>query len=127
MQTSIAPWLSVRDGAAAVEFYKRALGAEEAYRLDGPDEAVIVAHLMVDGAAFWLQEDGATSPAVGIAGSVRMIVTVEDPDAVFARAVAAGATAVAQVHDEHGWRTGRVTDPFGHDWEFARQLGGTGG
>jgi PhnB protein len=51
-----------------------------------------------------------------------MIVSVDDPDAAFARAVAAGANVVADVHDEHGWRTGRITDPFGHDWELSRPL-----
>jgi PhnB protein len=51
-----------------------------------------------------------------------MIVTVDDPDAHFARAVTAGATEVAPVADEYGWRTGRVTDPFGYDWEFSRPL-----
>jgi PhnB protein len=51
-----------------------------------------------------------------------MILSVEDPDALFERAVGAGAAAVAPVHDEHGWRTGRLTDPFGHDWEVSRRL-----
>jgi uncharacterized glyoxalase superfamily protein PhnB len=47
---------------------------------------------------------------------------VEDPDALFERAVGAGAAAMAPVHDEHGWRTGRLTDPFGHDWEVSKRL-----
>jgi PhnB protein len=51
-----------------------------------------------------------------------MILSVGDPDALFERAVGAGAAAVAPVHDEHGWRTGRLTDPFGHDWEVSRRL-----
>jgi PhnB protein len=51
-----------------------------------------------------------------------MILSVQDPDALFERAVAAGAAAVAPIHDEHGWRTGRLTDPFGHDWEVSRRL-----
>jgi PhnB protein len=51
-----------------------------------------------------------------------MIVTVDDPDALFARAVTAGATVVSPVHEEHGWRTGRVTDPFGHDWEMSKPI-----
>jgi uncharacterized glyoxalase superfamily protein PhnB len=46
---------------------------------------------------------------------------VEDPDALFERAVGAGAAAMAPVHDEHGWRTGRLTDPFGHDWEVSKR------
>ena len=127
VKTSIAPWLAVRDGAGAVDYYKRALGAAETYRLDGDNGQVIVAQLSVDSAAFWIQDDGEASPDArgsAAAPSVRMILTVDDPDALFARAVAAGATPVAQVHEEHGWRSGRVTDPYGHDWEFAKPLAG---
>ena len=50
-----------------------------------------------------------------------MVLSVEDPDAMFDRSVEAGAVIVAGVHEEHGWRTGRITDPFGHDWEISRQ------
>jgi len=52
-----------------------------------------------------------------------MILSVEDPDAVFDQAVAAGAAVVAPVNEAYGWRTGRITDPFGHDWETSRRLG----
>jgi PhnB protein len=51
-----------------------------------------------------------------------MLLVVEDPDAAIARAVAAGATLVAAASDEHGWRLGRVADPFGHDWEIGTPL-----
>jgi PhnB protein len=76
----------------------------------------------VGGAPFWVQDDPDASPVAPGVGSVRMIVSVEDPFAAFERAIAAGAIVVAPVHDEHGWRTGRLTDPFGHDWEFSREL-----
>jgi PhnB protein len=56
-------------------------------------------------------------------GSVRLLLTVADPDAVVARAVAAGATVVAAVEEAHGWRLGRIADPFGHHWEVGRPLG----
>ena len=69
-----------------------------------------VARLSIDGAAFWIQGDPDASPVAPGVGSVRMILSVEDPDALFERAVGAGAAAVAPVHDEHGW----LTDPFGH-------------
>jgi PhnB protein len=55
-------------------------------------------------------------------GSVRMILTVPDPDAVFARALAAGARAIVAVEEAYGWRLGRVVDPFGHHWEIGRPL-----
>lgn len=123
---TIAPWLSLRGGARAVEFYKSAFGAVEVYRIEDPDGNV-VARLSVDGAEFWLSDEspehGNASQGVGGAG-VRMILTVADPAAVFAQAVKAGATEVYPVSEEHGWRVGRVVDPFGHHWEIGRQVGG---
>jgi PhnB protein len=120
-ETSIAPWLAVNDAQKAVDFYREAFGAVEVYSLDDHGR-VVLAQLSVGGAAFWVQEDADASPVAPGVGSVRMILSVGDPDSVFDRAVAAGATVVAQVHEEHGWRTGRITDPFGHDWEVSRQF-----
>jgi PhnB protein len=126
LQCSIAPWLSVRQGAKAVEFYKSAFGAAEVFRLDAPDGAV-VARLSVDGAEFWLGDESPQyhnfSPESLGGGTVRMVLTVADPDAVFQRAVSAGATEVVPVSEMHGWRVGRIVDPFGHHWEIGRQLG----
>jgi len=119
---SIAPWLSVPDGDAALGFYTRAFGAVELEQL--PDETghIVVAQLSLGQARFWLQRDVDSSPAALGGISVRMVVIVDDPDAHFARAVAGGATQVASMHNAHGWRTGRVVDPFGHHWEFATPL-----
>ena len=123
--TSIAPWLSVRNSARAIGFYKSAFGAIEVFRLEGPDGSV-VARLSVDGAEFWLSDEssehGNFSPESLGGGTVRMILTVADPDAVFLRARKAGATEVFPVGEEHGWRLGRVVDPFGHHWEIGRPL-----
>ncbi len=122
---TIAPWLSVRNGARAVEFYKSAFGATEVFRLDAPDGGV-VARLSVDGAEFWLGDESPEhlnfSPESLGGGTVRMILTVADPDAVFARALKAGATEVHPVSEGHGWRVGRVVDPFGHHWEIGRPV-----
>jgi PhnB protein len=118
----IAPWLAVRDADGAVAYYKRAFGAVELYRLAGDEATIAVAQLSIGGAVFWVQHDVDASPKGRGAESVRMILSVEDPDAVFERAIAAGAAVVAPMHEEHGWRTGRVTDPFGHDWEMSKQL-----
>jgi PhnB protein len=122
---SIAPWLSVRNSAQAVNFYKSAFGAIEAFRLESPDGAV-VARLSVDGAEFWVgdesPENGNFSPQTLGGGSVRMILTVADPDAMFSRALKAGASEVIPVREEYGWRLGRVVDPYGHHWEIARPL-----
>jgi PhnB protein len=120
--TAIEPWLAVPDAREALDFYRNAFGAVEAYRLDDDDGRPVVAQLSIGGAAFWIQDDADASPVAPGVGSVRMILSVGDPDALFERAVAAGAATVAPVHDEHGWRTGRLTDPFGHDWEVSRRL-----
>ena len=119
-QTSIAPWLSVPNGSEAVRFYANALGATEAYRLEGEGGEIQVAQLLVGGAPFWVSEDPAAKAERE--RRVRMIVTVADPDGAFRGAVDAGATVVAPVSDAYGWRTGRVSDPFGFDWEFSKPL-----
>jgi PhnB protein len=123
VRTSIAPWLSVPDGSAAVDFYTRAFGAVERERLaDDESGRVIVAQLAIDEADFWVQQDPDNSPPAGGGGPVRMIVTVADPDAAFAKAVSAGGREVSAVSDDHGWRIGRFADPFGHQWEIGRRL-----
>ena len=109
--------LSVRNGARAVEFYRNAFGAAELFRIDDKSGAV-VARLSVGSAEFWVADESPKhfnfSPESLGGGSVRMVMTVEDPDAVFGRAVAAGATIVAPLADQpYGWRIGRVADPFG--------------
>src|SRR5258705_4971150 len=124
-KTSITPMLSVRKGAKAVEFYKAAFGATEAFRMDDPSGSV-VARLAVEGAEFWVADESPEhknfSPETLGGGTVRIIFAVDDPDAAFARAVAAGATAVYEVTNEYGWRLGRVMDPFGHHWEIGKPL-----
>ena len=125
VQTSLAPMLSVRQGARAVEFYKTALGAVEVFRIEDPGGAV-VSRLSIDGAEFWVADESPAhanyAPESLGGGTVRMILTVADPDASVARAIAAGATEVAAVKNEYGWRLGRVADPFGHHWEIGHPL-----
>jgi len=124
-QTSISPMLSVRRGAEAVEFYKSAFGANVLYRVDAPDGAV-VARLSVEGAEFWVADESPEhknfSPESLGGGTARMVMVVNEPDQTFAKAVAAGAAAVWPVENQHGWRIGRVVDPFGHHWEIGKPL-----
>src|SRR6266516_1787581 len=123
-KTTIAPNVSVVNGSAAVEFYKAAFGAVELYRLEAEGGQVAVAQLSVAGAEFWLTEESTNNPSPPSPArpSVRMLLTVEDSDAFFERAVAAGATEVYAVHEGHGWRSGVVVDPDGHGWEIAKPL-----
>jgi PhnB protein len=124
-KTAIAPMLSVRNGARAVEFYKAAFGAGELFRLDS-ESGDVVARLSMGAAEFWVADESPEhfnfSPESLGGGSVRMVMTVEDPDAVFERAVAAGATVVWPVSNQYGWRLGRIVDPFGHHWEIGKPL-----
>lgn len=123
--TSIAPMLSVRNGARAVEFYKAAFGAVEVFRVEDPSGAV-VSRLSVLGAELWVADESPEhqnfSPETINGSTARMILTVSDPDALFARAVAAGARQVVAVADAYGWRLGRVVDPYGHHWEIGHPL-----
>ena len=112
---------------SAMEFYKAAFGAVEMYRFGGTDDLEeVVAQLAVGGASFWVEDEsppnGNHSPESLGGATVRMLLIVDDPVSVVARAVAAGATETHPVVDEHGWRLGRIKDPFGHHWEIGRPL-----
>lgn len=121
-RASVTATLSVRDWAKAMDFYKAAFGAQELFRAPGGG----VGQLDIDGAAFWVAEESPPhlnfSPETLGGCSVRMLLIVEDPAATFAQAVAAGAASIAPVADGHGWRLGRIVDPFGHHWEIGRPL-----
>jgi PhnB protein len=126
MKTLISPLLSVRRGKEALDFYKAAFGAVEKFRVEDPGGAV-VATLAVGEAQFWVADESPEhqnfSPETLGGGTVRMILTVEEPDAAFDRAVAAGATVIWPMTNNYGWRLGRVLDPFGHHWEIGKPLG----
>jgi PhnB protein len=124
---SIIPQLSVRRGREAVEFYKRAFGAVEVYRVGGTDaNPDLVAELMIGDAPFWVSDEAPAyanySPESVGGGTVRLLLIVDDPAASVERAKAAGATEVWPVTEEHGWRLGRVEDPYGHHWEIGKPL-----
>ena len=124
ISTTIAPWLCLRGGARAVDFYQAAFNAVELFRLDGGGS--VVAKLSVDGAEFWLSDESPEhqnfSPETLGGGTVRMVMIVDDPDAAFAKAVAAGAVTVWPIGNQHGWRSGRIVDPFGHHWEIGKPI-----
>ena len=117
----------MRRGRAAIEFYERAFGAVELYRVGGTDvHEEVVAQLAVGDATFWVSDEspphGNFSPESLGGGTVRLLLVVDDPDATVDRAIAAGAEEVHEVSEQHGWRLGRVVDPFGHHWEIGKPL-----
>ena len=128
MSAQVLAQLSVRRGREAVEFYKEAFGAVEVYRVGGSDaNPAVVSQLEVGDGSFWVADESPEhlnfSPETVGGGTVRLLLIVEDPDAAIERAVAAGATLVRPAADEHGWRLGRIADPFGHHWEVGKPLG----
>jgi len=121
IQATIAPWLTVQRGEEAVSFYKAAFDAVETYRLETPGGLVV--RLSVNAAEFWVS-GSSDVPNVQLPGgdSIRMILTVSDPDIFFAKALKAGASEIFPVGEEHGWRLGRLVDPFGLHWEIGYEL-----
>jgi PhnB protein len=123
--TSVEPQLWTDRAAAAVRFYEAAFGAVVLHRVGDGDE--IVAQLAVGNARFWVS---AADPAMNrfdpqqIAGATgRTLLVVEDPVALQASAVDAGAAEMSPVTEEYGWLLGRIVDPFGHEWELGHPLG----
>jgi len=126
LRTSLAPMLSVRRGASAVEFYKEAFEARELFKLASEDGSV-VAQLAVGESDFWVSDESPThqnfSPETLGGSSARMVLVVDDPDGMYERATKAGASAISPVTDQpYGWRVGRVADPYGHHWEIGKPL-----
>ena len=122
---SVTPSLTVRNGAAALDFYARAFDAKEHYRLPNPDGKIMHAEFQIGDSRIMLSDEfpewGAFAPEVG-KGAAFMIY-VPDADAAFEKAVAAGATVVQGPTDQFwGDRTARVADPFGYRWSVATHV-----
>jgi len=124
---AITPYLTCRDAARAIDFYKRAFAAVETMRLADAQGRIGHAELLICGAPIMLSDEnpdfGAISPQTLNGTSVAIHLYVEDADAIFNRAVAAGAIAVRPLRDEfYGDRTGTLVDPFGHRWFVASRI-----
>jgi PhnB protein len=124
-----ASWPNSRYGAAArpSSSTKAAFGAIEDYRVGGTDDhEAVVAQLAVGTASFWVSDESPPhrnfSPESLGGATARLLLIVDDPHSVVQRAIAAGASEVYPVTEEHGWLLGRIEDPFGHHWEIGAPL-----
>lgn len=123
----VTPYLYVEGAAEAIAFYKEAFGAVETGRMTGPDGRIGHAEVRIHGAPIMLSEQhpgmGALSPKAIGGTPLCLMFYVEDVDAVFARAVAAGASVQRPVADQfYGDRAGSIVDPFGHVWHIATHI-----
>lgn len=124
---SITPTLIVRDANRAIDFYKRALGAEERYRMKGPDGSIMHAEIQIGDSPIMLAEEneqwGSKSPLSTNGVPVSLYIYVDDADKAFARAIEAGATERYPLEDAFwGDRFGKLADPFGHEWGIAQRI-----
>jgi len=124
---SVTPNLVVRDVAKAIDFYKKAFGAEEIARMPGPDGKVVHAELRIGDSIVMLGDErpdmGSKSPKAYGGSSVNFYLYFEDVDAAWKRAVDAGAKPTMPLADMFwGDRTGKLEDPFGHSWSPAEHV-----
>jgi PhnB protein len=123
---SLTPYIAVRGAAAAIDFYQRVFGARQLQRIDGDGGAVLHALLEIGDSRLFVSDEmpsyGFHAPeGSGHTGSI--MIYVDDVDAVYARAVEAGATTLAGLHDfVSGDRMAGVVDPFGHRWALATHI-----
>jgi uncharacterized glyoxalase superfamily protein PhnB len=124
---TVTPAIIVRSAPDAIDFYKQAFNAEEVARMDGPDGSVMHAEIRIGDSVVMLGEEnpqwGTKSPLSTNGNPGSLHIYVEDADAAFARALAAGATVRQPLEDAFwGDRYGKVTDPFGHEWGIATRV-----
>jgi PhnB protein len=121
---SVTPYLTIRDAGKAIDFYKRAFGAEEKMRMDGPDGKIGHAEIKIGDSVIMLGDEmpgsGCQSPQALGGTTAGIFIYVNDADAVFNKAISAGAKVESPLADMFwGDRYGRLKDPFGHSWSVA--------
>ena len=122
---TVTPYLIARDAKKAIDFYKRAFGAVELFRLEGPDGKIAHAEIKIGNSPIMMSEGMGGNPDPLTLGGVGVsfMVYVPDVDAAFERAIAAGATVKRPVADQfYGDRTGTLADPFGHVWSLGTHI-----
>ena len=121
---TVTPYMTVRDAARAIEFYKQAFGAVEKGAMKGPDGKIVHAELRIGDSIIMLADEfpqfGSLSPQSTGGSGMGLHIYIDDVDAAFDRAVKAGATVEMPVADMFwGDRYGQLKDPFGHRWSLA--------
>jgi uncharacterized glyoxalase superfamily protein PhnB len=121
---TLTPYMTVREAARAIEFYKKAFGAVEKVVMKGPDGKIMHAELRIGDSLFMLADEfpeyGSMSPLSTGGSGMGLHIYVEDVDSAFDRAIGAGATIDMPVSDMFwGDRYGKLADPFGHKWSIA--------
>lgn len=124
---SITPYLIVKGGVGAIDWYKKALGAEEVFRMPGPDGTIGHAELRFGDSVVMLADEmpamGAKSPQTFGGTPVGMMLYVNDCDSIFQRAVSSGAKVERELTDQfYGDRSGTIVDPYGHKWTISTHV-----
>lgn len=123
--TTVRPFLTVKDGKRAVEFYTAAFGAVETKRFALPEQK-ISSVIDIESATFYVADEephnGNLSPDAAAHNPVRIILQTERADELFDKAVQLGATEICPMTTEDDWRIGKLKDPFGHVWEIGYTL-----
>ncbi len=124
---SVTPYLIIDGAARALDFYRKAFGAEETVRMPGPDGKIGHAEMRIGNSVVMLADQnpemGAKGPKAYGGSPITLMIYVENVDKVFAQAVAAGATVERPLANQfYGDRTGGIVDPFGHKWYLATHI-----
>ncbi|HWC99425.1 MAG TPA: VOC family protein [Candidatus Sulfopaludibacter sp.] len=124
---TVTPYLTMNDTARALEFYKRAFGAQEVMRMDGPGGTIGHAEIKIGDSIIMLGDEmpgsGTRAPQAAGSTTVAIMLYVDDADEVYNQAVSAGAQVEQPLQDMFwGDRYGRLKDPFGHSWAVATHI-----
>lgn len=121
---SVTPYLSIKGAADAIEYYKKAFGAIELFRMAGPDGTIGHAEIKIGDSPIMLADEFPemefVSPKTLGGSPVGLMIYVDDVDTVYSRSIAAGGQEVKPLQDQfYGDRSGTLKDPFGHVWTVA--------
>lgn len=124
---SVTPYITVTNSNEAIEFYKRAFGAQEIMRMSGPGGRIIHAEIRIGDSVVMLSDEhpemNIKAPVTAGCNTATLMIYIPDVDASYAKAVAAGAKATMPIQDMFwGDRYGQVTDPYGHRWSLATHV-----